>query len=94
MTQFVDVNRMTYMDGINKNWSMTGFSGQTNPCPTLESCPFCGGEVEYHNLFKTYHDTVIPYRYILCKGCRLIITDSALMKSDNLIDLFNRRVNK
>lgn len=94
MTQFVDINRMTYMDGINKNWSMTGFSRQTNPCPTLESCPFCGGEVEYHNSFRTYHDTVIPYRYILCKGCRLIITDSALMKSDNLIDLFNRRVNK
>ena len=94
MTQFVDINRMTYMDGINKNWSMTGFSRQTNPCPTLESCPFCGGEVEYHNSFRIYHDTVIPYRYILCKGCRLIITDSALMKSDNLIDLFNRRVNK
>lgn len=94
MTQFVDVNRMTYMDGINKNWSMTGFSRQSNPNPTLESCPFCGAEVEYHNLFKTYHDTVIPYRYILCKGCRLIISDTLLMKSDNLIDLFNRRVNK
>ena len=92
MTQFVDVNRMTPAVTIPANWSMTGFSRQSNPCPTLESCPFCGGEVEYHNLFKAYHDTVIPYRYILCKGCRLVITDFALMKNDNLIDLFNRRV--
>lgn len=38
MTQYDNVNRMTYTDGITKNWS----SGQSNPQPSLKPCPCCG----------------------------------------------------
>ena len=42
MTQFVDVNRMTPVIIIPANWSMIGYSRQSNPQSMLKPCPCCG----------------------------------------------------
>lgn len=79
MTQFVEINGGLYkVERNSKNWSMTGFSGQSNPQPTLLPCPCCG---------STRIHVVAPDDGCYCWDCGLTMPNRP-----NWRERWNRRV--
>lgn len=76
------------------NYTPTGFSGQSNPQPTLKRCPFCDGYVK----LTENHGIQGDVDYIIwCAGCSMEFTKARWFNGydkTKIIEDWNRRVNE
>lgn len=87
MTQFVEINGVLYKVVRNTNWSMTGFSGQSNPQSVPKPCPFCGSH-DIHTFEPTAYE-VGDNASVRCEDCGAEIRGKTLRIA---LRTWNRRV--